>query len=205
MEKKSIGNYLEHRLNGKEDQEGVFNLLLRIGKASRKGCSVRAHCHLLWYHHHARLPPACLWISPCYQSICDLPHTPGSTVATLSRKGWHAEPPCATLWPAASSPASLQWHAARTMYLFLQTTPAKPPFPNPALRGAWLRALHISGSPPCCLTLPFSHSLPPTESTDDFTSSPAEGLLGLSWRHHTVTMGQASCIVASLCPGLPGK
>lgn len=43
MEKKPIGNYLEHRLNGKEDQEGVFNLLLRIGKASRKGGSVRAH------------------------------------------------------------------------------------------------------------------------------------------------------------------
>lgn len=27
MEKKPVGNYLEHRLNGKEDQEGVFNLL----------------------------------------------------------------------------------------------------------------------------------------------------------------------------------
>lgn len=37
--------------------------------------------------------PRALWISPCCQPICDLPHAPGSTAATLGRTGGRAEPP----------------------------------------------------------------------------------------------------------------
>lgn len=53
MEKKPVGNYLEHRLDGKEDQEGILDLLL--GVASRKGRPVRAACHLPQPHRHVSL------------------------------------------------------------------------------------------------------------------------------------------------------